>query len=62
MDNGKASLTLHYLNKHFSELNLDPVDNSNIKVIKIGQKGLHLSPKDKGRLALNFIHKIRVIW
>ena len=59
MDNGKAALTLHRLNEHFSELNLDVVNNSNIKVNHIGQKGLHLNPKGKGRLALNFIHKIR---
>ena len=59
MDNGKAALTLHRLNEHFSELNLDVVNNSNIKVNHIGQKSLHLNPKGKGRLALNFIHKIR---
>ena len=59
VDNGKAALTLHHLNEHISELNLDVVNNSNIKVKHIGQKGLHLNPKGKGRLALNFIHKIR---
>ena len=59
VDNGKAALTLHRLNEHFSDLNLDVVNNSNIKVKHIGQKGLHLNPKGKGRLALNFIHKIR---
>ena len=56
--NGKAALTLHRLNKHFSELSLDVVNNSNIKVKHIGQKRLHLNPKGKGRLVLNFIHKI----
>ena len=59
VDNGKAALTVHRLNEHFSELNLDAVNNSNIKVKHIGQKGLHLNPKGKGRLAFNFIHKIR---
>ena len=59
LDNRKAALTLHRLNEHFSELNLDVVNNSNIKVKHIDQKGLHLNPKGKGRLALNFIHKIR---
>ena len=59
VDNGKAALTLHRLNEYFSELNLDVVNNSNIKVKHIGQKVLHLNPKRKGRLALNFIHKIR---
>ena len=59
VDNGKAALTLHRLNEYFSELNLDVVNNSNIKVKHIAQKVLHLNPKRKGRLALNFIHKIR---
>ena len=59
VDNEKAALTLHSLNEHFSELNLDVVNNSNIKVKHIGKKGLHLNPKGKGRLALKFIHKIR---
>ena len=57
VDNGKAALTLHCLNEHFSELKLDVVKNSNIKVKFIGQKGLRLNPKGKGRLALSFIPK-----
>ena len=32
MDIIKAALTLHHLNEHFSQLNLDVVDNINIKV------------------------------
>ena len=40
VDNGKAALTLYRLNEHFSELNLDVVNNSNIKAKHIGQKGL----------------------
>ena len=59
VDNGKAALTLHHLNEHFSELYLDAVGNSNIKVKHIDQKGLHLHPKENVRLALNFIRKIR---
>ena len=60
VDNGKAALIQHHLNEHFSELNLDVVNNSNIKVKHIGQKDLHLNTKGRGRLVLNFIHKIRV--
>ena len=60
MDTGKAALTLHRLNEHFLHLNLDAADNSNIKVKHIGQKGLHLKPKGKGRLALKFMHKMGV--
>ena len=47
VDNGKAALTLHHLKEHFLELNLDVVDNSNIKVKHIGQEGLLLKPKGK---------------
>ena len=60
-DNGKRGLTLHRLNKYFSELNLDVVNNSNIKVKHASQKGLHLNPKEKSSLALNFMHKIMVV-
>ena len=60
VDNGKAALIQHHVNEHFSELNLDVVNNSNIKVKHIGQKDLHLNTKGRGRLVLNFIHKIRV--
>ena len=59
VDNGKAILALHRLNEHFSELNLNVVNHSNIKVKHIGKKNLHLNPKGKGSLALNLIHKIR---
>ena len=50
VDNGKATLTLHRLNKHFSKLNLDVVSNSNIEVKHIGKKTLHLKIKGKSRL------------
>ena len=55
VDNGKTALTLHRLNEHFAELNLDVVNNRNIKVTYIGQKGLHLNPMGKGSLALNLM-------
>ena len=45
VDNGKAALTLCCLNKHFSELNLDVINNSNIRIKHISQKGLHLNPQ-----------------
>ena len=55
VDNGKTALTLHHLNEHFAELNLDVVNNRNIKVTYIGQKGLRLNSMGKGRLALNLM-------
>ena len=45
LDNGKTPLTLHHLNGHFSQLNLDAIDNSDIKVKRAGLKGLRLYPK-----------------
>ena len=60
--NGKAALTLDDLNEHFSELNLNVVDDSNIKVKHIGQKGLHLYAIGKDRLALKLIHKVKSLW
>ena len=59
VDNGKVALTLDRLNELFSELNLDVINSNNIKVKRIAQTGLHLDPKGKGRLTLNFIYKIR---
>ena len=48
--NGKEALTLDNLNETISEINLDFVDNSSIKVKHISQKGLHLNPTGKHRL------------
>ena len=59
VDNGKAALTLKHLNEHLSQLKVDSIDNSNIKSMHIGRKGLHLNNKGKDKLALNFFHKIR---
>ena len=59
VDNIQAVLTLHHLNEHFSELNLYAVDLSNVKVKHIFQKGLHLNPYGRGRVALNIAQKIR---
>ena len=59
VDNGKTALTLKHLNEHLSQLKVDSIDNSNIKSMHIGRKGLHLNNKGKDKLALNFFHKIR---
>ena len=58
--NGKVDVTLQHLNDYF--LDLDIVNNNNIKVKDIGQNGLYLKPKGKSRLALSFVHKIRGPW
>lgn len=58
-DNGKATLTLNKLNSHLEQLDIDIVDNSNIKGLHLGKKGLHLNKKGKQRLELNFLGKLR---
>ena len=54
-DNGKANLTIRNVNKHLSALQLECIENDNISSQHLGRKGLHLNPKGKGRLALNFM-------
>ena len=58
-DNGKANLTIRNVNKHLSALQLECIENDNISSQHLGRKGLHLNPKGKGRLALNFMKQIR---
>ena len=58
-DNSKAAITLHHLNQHLSELNIDIIDNKNIEDKHLGKKGLHLNKKGTGRLAINLINSIR---
>ena len=58
-DNGKANLTIRNVNKHLSALQLECIENDNISSQHLGRKGLHLNPKGKGRLALNFMKQVR---
>ena len=58
-DHGKANLTIRNVNKHLENLELECIDNNNINAEHLGQKGLHLNPKGKGRLALNFLKQLR---
>ena len=60
-DNGKASYTLHKVNKHLNELNVSIVDNNNIKAGDLGKKGLHLSKTGKGKLAKNVVSRLKQI-
>ena len=58
-DHGKANLTIRNVNKHLESLELECIDNNNVNTEYFGQKGLHLNPKGKGRLALNFFKQLR---
>ena len=57
-DDGKASVTLENLNNHLNTLKLDIVDNSTIGKECLGNKGLHLTKRGTGKLAINVINKI----
>ena len=55
-EHGKANLTIQNVNKHLENLELECIDNNNINAEHLRQKGLHLNPKGKGRLALIFFN------
>ena len=59
IDHGISNLTLRNVNKHLETLNLECIENGNISAQHLGQKGLHLDSKGKGRLAINFLNHIR---
>ena len=58
-DSGKATLTINKVNEHPSALQLDIIDNSNINVTGLNRGGLHLNKTGMGKLAINFIKKIK---
>ena len=58
-DNAKASLTVNNVNQHLSTLQLDIIDNSNISNAGLSRGGLHLNSQGLGKLAINFIKKIK---
>ena len=58
-DTGKAALSIKRFNKYLYSLHLDIVDNSNTDKENLGKKGLHLNLRGSGKLAINFIKKIK---
>ena len=61
LDGGKAALTIKRLNSLLSESSLDIMDNNNIGHSFLGMHGLHLNEHGVGKLALDFIKRIRSI-
>ena len=59
LDDGKAALTIKRLNSLLLESSLDIIDNSNIGHSFLGMHGLHLNEHGTGKLALNFVKRIR---
>jgi len=57
-DNGKASLTTKNVNELLETVNIDIIRNNNITSRQL-VRGLHLNQEGSGKLALNFIKKIK---
>ena len=58
-DNRKASLTVKNVNDHLDALNTDVVDNRNVDGNYLSNSGLHLNSTGYGKLAINFIKRMR---
>ena len=58
-DNGKASLTVIKTNAHLHGVQMDIIDNGNITSNELNKGGLHLNPRGLGKLAINFIRRIK---
>ena len=59
LDHEKAAFTIKRLNGLLSESSLDIIVNSNIGHSFLGMLGLHLNERGAGKLALNFVKRIR---
>ena len=58
-DNNEAAKTVDKVNELLFTLQLDIVDNNNITKNELSRKGLHLNDIGYGKLAVNFIRKIK---
>ena len=59
-DNEKSTLTVSQLVNHLLNLNIDVIDNRNIKSRHLGRKGLHLNDSGSKLLARTFLEKIKL--
>lgn len=59
---GKVSLTIKELNNHFSSLEVNIADNSNIGKECLRREDLHLIERGSGKLLINFINKMKSLW
>ena len=59
-DHGKATLTVSQLVNNLLNLNIDVIDNRNIKNRHLSRKGLHLNDSGSKLLARNFLEKIKL--
>ena len=58
-DNVKASLTGIKTNEHLHGLQMDFIDNGNLTSNELNKEGLDLNPRGLGKLADNFIRRIK---
>ena len=58
-DNDKASLTVIKTNEHLHGLQMDVIDNGNINSNEVNRGRLHLNSRGFGKLAINFIRRIK---
>ena len=59
-DNGKATLTVSQLVNHLLNLNIDVIDNRNIKNRHLSRKDLHSNDSRSKLLARNVLEKIKL--
>ena len=60
-DNRSANHTITRVNALLQEMNFEIIDNNNISDVHLGEKGLHLNKRGRGRFALNLISHIRCL-
>ena len=58
-ENGKASLTVIKANEHLHGLQMVAINNRNITSNELSKGGLHLNSRGWGKLAINFIRRIK---
>ena len=59
VDNVRAGFVLRQVADKLLNLNIELVDNDNVDAACVGRAGLHLNMKGAGKLATNFIAKMK---
>ena len=60
-DNGKGSLAVIKTNEQLHGLQMNVINNGNIISNELNKEGLHLNLRGLGKLAINFIRRIKKI-
>ena len=59
VDNARAGFVLRQVADKLLHLNIELVDNDNVDASCVGRAGLHLNMRGAGKLATNFITKMK---